>query len=122
MLLDVKLLFENHLRERFKDSEELRNFVLNHERKEFVLNKICHQVLLCENKAILKRKKTPKYIMDAIVKSIANGFADLCIKHRDESNISSVERLNRESESTKWKDAQAEMDDEVKHIELQVNK
>lgn len=121
MLIDVKLKFENHIRAKFSENEEKRKFILNHERKELVLNNLCKQIVLAERKAILKRKVAPQFYFDRIIESVAEGFAALCLKHRDEAMMSQVEKLKRIHKESKLEDFQNQMDDEVKHIEKKLS-
>ena len=103
LLFDVTCDFQSAIKDICKDSEELYRFLDNHERKPKVLNSICDQVLAYERKFRTRLTRSHKI---SIVRASAEMFAKLCIKQRDEQNMSEAQKLKVASKNDIYKEAQ----------------
>lgn len=113
MLLDVRVKFDNALRDKFITEPDKLKYVMTHERKNFVLNNLCHQIVLAEK--TIKQKLMGK-MYDHLISSVANSFADLCILHRKESFMTENEKAQIAKDRAIHDDIEAEQEDLQKFL------
>lgn len=113
MLLDVRVKFDNAIRAKFALEPDKLKYVMNHERKNFVLNNLCHQIVLAEK--TIKQKLMGK-MYDHLISSVANSFADLCILHRKESFMTENEKAQIAKDRAIHDDIEAEQEDLKKFL------
>lgn len=114
MLLDVMLKFNNRIKSQYVTEPDKIRFLLEHERKEKVLNQLCHQIQIAQTRLGPKFARA-KY--DKLIHSVADGFSELAIKHRNEQNMSDNEKGRIVSEHNHWKEVEAVVDGKIDHKE-----
>ena len=113
MISDVTKRFDNALTDAFKIKQNVLNFLLNHERKKLVIDKLCEQILLAERGVIIMTAE--KY--QSLIKDIALFFAQNAILHKEEQILSDTERLRRIADADRLKHAQENFDTMTKELE-----
>lgn len=100
MLLDVKQIFEDHLKTTLITQPEVLKFVLNHERKDLCIRNLCDQILVSERKL---RAKFDQKKYKLMIESIANQFAQAAIDLKKQEILSQSEkkRLIKQADSLK---------------------
>lgn len=104
MLLDVKKIFEDYLKEKLVTKPDVLKFVLNHERKDLCIKNLCGQILIAEKKLGANRFKKKQF--EYMIQSIAKAFAESAIEYKAQSIISGNERKLREQKADTIKEAE----------------
>jgi hypothetical protein len=102
MLSDVRRIFDESVDTLFKDKPHLIPFFKDHERKNVVLNNLCEQILIIENRNLHFNAENYR----STIKDIALLFCKAALKHTEELNLSSAERNRRDREQNILKIAQ----------------
>lgn len=103
---NVKVIFDKFLEETFTPKPEILKFVLNHERKNVVINNLCEQILRIERYNI--NFDAHKYTF--VIRSIAKSFATVCLEHHRQQSLSSLEKIRIRNESENIQRAQEIME------------
>jgi len=101
----VTTRFDSWIAWKFKN-EEVRKFLLRHERKRVCIDNICEQLVKV---GLMSPKIDNLKNIVLVVDSIAMAFCKNALNHHIEKHISNAERIRREHESTKEKDAIEEL-------------
>jgi hypothetical protein len=83
----VKRDFEARARNALRDKPELLSFILNHERREFVLSKMCAEIATLEARF---GKKSSLEIRRKLVDGVTDMFIANAVRHKDESRMSDI--------------------------------
>lgn len=88
MIEDVTRRFDDAIKAKFKDKQDVQNFLLKHERKSLCINRLCEQIVRAENYSINVKVTT----YSSIISDIAMMFAKACLQKVEEDHMSSIER------------------------------
>jgi len=103
---NVKVIFDKFLEETLAPKPEILKFVLNHERKDLVLNNLCDQILRAERYNFNFNAEKYRFI----IRSMAKTFATVCLEHHRQQALSSLEKIRIRNESENIQRAQEIMD------------
>lgn len=103
---NVKVIFDKFLEETFLTKPEILKFVLNHERKDIVINNLCDQIIRLERYNINFNAEKYRFI----IRSMAKTFATVCLEHHRQQSLSSLEKIRIRNESENIQRAQEIMD------------
>lgn len=115
---DVRRLFDAALVEKFNQLPDVLNFLLKHERKKLCLDNLCAEIIRMNGRKLLFELDTFKQVIE----TTADMFARKALKLAEENTLSSIERIRRQTESDRIKNAQEvmhelEKDGVIKKIE-----
>lgn len=113
MELQVAEYFDSWIIATFK-AENLRNYLLRHERKPICITRICEQIRIAELSNIRKRFDIWRYRQ--VVEACARMFADAALKHAEEQALSHAERMRRVDEASAMDNIKAEFDEMEKEV------
>ena len=89
MELDVARKFDALIRETFK-REEIRRFLLNHERKPVAIQNLCTQIRIAELSNIRKKFDLEQY--NFVIKEVMKMFAQAALNHKEQMMLSHSEK------------------------------
>ena len=84
--------FDKEITSMFKEKTEIRNFLLNHERKDLCINNLVTEVRKSEINSAFKMNK--EHVI-TIAKEYAKTFSSAALKYAEEQAVSSLERERR---------------------------
>lgn len=108
MRSDIVKVFDAHIDEVFKTKPDVAKFVKNYERKGICIDRLCEQIEMIE-----RRTFQITFDMNAYKKTIqdvATMFAKSVVRYAEEQNLSSIEKIRRETEANKDKQVQEMID------------
>lgn len=91
MLLDVQSLFDAELKKITTDLD-LQRFLLGHERKQVCLKNLSFQIM---NAEVTLGARFGRKQLELLVSNVARMFADNAIRHRQQMNLSELEKLRQ---------------------------
>lgn len=97
MIADVSQRFNDHISKVFVSKPEVRNFLLNHERKANCIANLCEQIRIAELSNIRHTFNVLKY--SRVIESVVEMFCSACLKHKEEELLSRAERQKRLDEA-----------------------
>lgn len=107
MRTDVERLFDLYLSQVFKENEDVKRFLLTHERKALCIDRLCEQIRCFEvgnlNVNVSTYKKT--------IESIAQMFAHACLQNAQENALSESEKRRKTAEADRMKNLEAEFEE-----------
>lgn len=113
-LFDVVRDFDICVNELLKDRPEILRFIQNHERRQVILNNVCHQVQVYErkykNRLDLRTKRK-------IIAASAQIFINTAIKQREQSNWSEAKQIGEQRKVWEKKELQEEMSKILKEVD-----
>jgi hypothetical protein len=117
---DVRMLFDEALVEKFKHLPDVLQFLKTHERKKICVDNLCAEIIRMNGRKLLIELETFKMV----IKDTAYMFAKKALQKAEEDTLSSVERIRRQTEADRIKNAQEvlhelEKDGVVTKIETQ---
>lgn len=118
MRQEVQKEFDTFLIHTFKN-ESIRNYLINHERKERVIDRVCDQIEQCERAVFSIKFDAYKY--RTVIYECAKLFSDTALKHAEEKALSYAEKQRRIHEADHIKRCEefmVDMDKEAKSIKL----
>lgn len=94
MLSDVRRIFDESVDTLFSEKPHLVPFFKDHERKNVVLNNLCEQILIIENRNLHFNAEAHR----TLIKDVALLFCKAALKLVEEQHLSPAERSRRERE------------------------
>jgi len=110
MIQKIKERFDLKIKEVLKPKPEVMKFVLNHERKDIVLNNLCEQIQACERGII--SFDTTKY--NQVIDSVATFFSQAALQVKEADLVSYLEKQRRIDEQVKIENLEKIYNEEVK--------
>jgi len=104
---NVEKIFDNWIQIKFAHKNDLKNFLLKHERKKLVIENTCYQILRAENYNVLADINKYK----TVIESCANIFAKVALEHVEKSMKSKIQLQLERQEHDRIKDAEEHMKD-----------
>lgn len=98
---EIEALFDSNIKEIFKEKDEIKRFLLNHERKPLCIASLCDQVSGFD---IFYRPRTKE--VHSIIRDVAKMFAGQCLEHKEQELMSSAERARRIQKANYINDAE----------------
>lgn len=102
MIEDVTRRFDDAIKAKFKDKQDVQNFLLKHERKNLCINRLCEQIVRAENYSI--NVKVTTYA--SIIGDIAMMFAKACLQKVEEDHMSSIDKFKIMAKHDNLKEAE----------------
>lgn len=118
MEFEIKQYFDSYLVSTFK-SENIRNYLLNHERKQRCIDRVCEQIRMAELGQLKQRMNIWRW--RTLVEACAKIFAEAALKHAEEAAISHAEMIRRIDKATEMERFAEEFDAEQKWVEANAN-
>jgi hypothetical protein len=113
MEIQVAQYFDSWIIATFK-AENIRNYLLRHERKANCIARICEQIRIAELSNIRQRFDVWRYRQ--VVEACAKMFADAALRFAEEQAISNAERARRIDEASAMDNIKAEFDEMEKEV------
>ncbi len=76
----IKGWFEGYVKDKFKDKHDIRNFLLNHERKELFFNNMCKEIRQVELQPLNFQRSHFK----SMVEDMTRLFCLSCLRHKEQ--------------------------------------
>ena len=112
MIQDITKRFDKALSDMLDGHTEVKNFVLNHERKPVVLKNLCEQIMGCEKNLLVFDVSRYQQVID----STAGLFAKTAIGVAEQHAVSDLERQRRIDEQEKEKSILKDFEGEIKEV------
>jgi hypothetical protein len=109
MEFEIKKYFDSYLISTFK-SESIRNYLLNHERKQRCIDRVCEQIRMAELGQLKQRMDIWRW--RTLVEACAKIFANAALQHAEESALTQAEKMRRIDEATRIDQIAAEFEAE----------
>ena len=107
MEFQVTEVFNSFIIHTFK-SHVIRDFLLTHERKPVVIEKICEQVRKAEMSNIGRKFEIRRFTQ--LIEAASRMFADAALKNAEEKALSHAEMVRRMDESIRMENIEAEFE------------
>lgn len=103
MFSQIRDEFDAYITKNIKNLE-VRSFLVQHERKNVCIEKLCEQIRIAELSNIGRDFNLEKWRL--CIHSVARMFAQACLRHQEEKILSDAEIARRLSESRKLEHAE----------------
>jgi len=107
MEFEVARCFDSFLVSTFK-AESIRNYLLNHERKQVCIGKVCEQIRIAELSNLKGRFDLWRWRQ--VIEACAGIFANAALNHAEEKALTQAERTRRLDEACRMDNLKAEFD------------
>lgn len=104
---NVEKIFDTWLQTKFAQKTEVKNFLLNHERKKVVIENTCYQILRAENYNV--NVNANKYKI--LIETCAEMFAKVALSHIEQKMKSKLQIQLERMEEDRIKDAEEHIKD-----------
>ena len=108
MLSEVRVRFDDFITKTFQ-KEEIRSFLINHERKELVLGNLCEQIVKCERGNIVFNATKYHQVIDDVTKL----FCETALECMAQELMSKSERIRIESENLRVQSILSDFDGQI---------
>lgn len=106
--------FDNQIKETFKNKTEVKNWLLNHERKNTCIDNLMSEIKKTElKKAVLLNRET----IEMLGKDYANSFSKISLRYQEEQAISAMERSRRLKDAEENEEIAKLFEEEVEQID-----
>ena len=106
MEFEVAQVFDSWLSAKFHGKPDVAKYLLRHERRPMVIQKVCEQIRIAELSNIRRRFNTARYRQ--IIEACAGMFASAAVKYAEEQAVSRAEMIRRMDEASRLENLKAE--------------
>lgn len=109
MIEDITKKFDSELRKISNGKEDIKRFLVRHERKSIVLGNLVDQIKKCERQHFSIQFNVHKY--RSVIKDVAKMFASAALKQVEQQHVSRLEQQRIRKENEAIEDAKAIAED-----------
>lgn len=106
MEFEVSQIFDSWISSKFGAKPDIARYLLRHERRPMVIQRVCEQIRIAELSNIRKRFDTSRYRM--VIEACAGMFCNAAINYAEQQAMSRAEMIRRMDEASRFENLTAE--------------